>query len=125
MQNIVLLQKSAALLWTLMYSSVLPISRGMRQPVLAAQLRTSEWAAEAVQEKWLSTPAVSQSSMKSCAVAVNAVPKNAEVTQLHILRKKLLSIMINVRAAAAASVPAALMPSTIHTAIPMSFFAAR
>ena len=75
--------------------------------------------------KWLSTPAVSQSSMKSCAVAVNAVPRNAEVTQLHILRKKLLSIMINVRAVVAASVPAALMPSTIHTAIPMSSFAAR
>ena len=58
-------------------------------------------------------------------VAVNAVPRNAEVTQLHILRKKLLSIMINVRAVVAASVPAALMPSTIHTAIPMSFFAVR
>ena len=101
------------------------LTRDMRQPVLAAQLRTSEWAAEAVREKWLSTPAVSQSSMKSCAVAVNAVPRNAEVTQLHILRKKLLSIMINVRAVVAASVPAALMPSTIHTAIPMSSFAAR
>ena len=56
--------------------------------VSAVLSRISEWAAEAVQEKWPSTPAESRLSTKNCAVAASAAPRNAAVMPLHILRKK-------------------------------------
>ena len=59
------------------------------------------------------------------AAAANAAQRNAEVTLLHIRRKKRSLIMINARAAAVVSVPAVLMQFTTRTAIPMSFSAVR
>ena len=97
----------------------------MKPPVSAAQSRILVWAAEAVQEKWLSTIVVNQLSKQTFAAAANAVQRNAEVTLLHILRKKRSLIMRNVRVAAVVSVPAALMQFTTRTAIPMSFSAVR
>lgn len=55
----------------------------------------------------------------------NVAQRNAEVTLLHIRRKKRSLIMINARAAAVVSVPAVLMQFTTRTAIPMSFSAVR
>ena len=97
----------------------------MKPPVSAAQSRILVWAAEAVPEKWLSTIVVNQLSKQTFAAAANVAQKNAEVTLLHIRRKKRSLIMINARAAAVVSVPAALMQFITHTAIPMSFFAVR
>ena len=99
--------------------------KGLKPPVSAAQSRILVWAAEAVQEKWLSTIVVNQLSKQTFAAAANAVQRNAEVTLLHILRKKRSLIMRNVRVAAVVSVPAALMQFTTRTAIPMSFSAVR
>ena len=75
--------------------------------------------------KWLSTIVVNQLSKPTFAAAANAVQRNAEVTLLHILRKKRSLIRRNARAAAVVSVPAALMQFITHTAIPMSFSAVR
>ena len=97
----------------------------MKPPVSAAQSRILVWAAEAVPEKWLSTIVVNQLSKQTFAAAANVAQRNAEVTLLHILRKKRSLIMINVRAAVVVSVPAALMQFTTRTAIPMSFSAVR
>ena len=100
-------------------------SRDMKPPVSAAQSRILVWAAEAVPEKWLSTIVVNQLSKQTFAAAANVAQRNAEVTLLHIRRKKRSLIMINARAAAVVSVPAVLMQFTTRTAIPMSFSAVR
>ena len=75
--------------------------------------------------KWNSTRVENRLLMKICAVAANAVPKNAEVMLSLIRTKKPLLIMINAKAVAVVSEPAALTQSTIRMTALTSFWTAR
>ena len=75
--------------------------------------------------KWNSTRVENRLLMKICAVAANAVPKNAEVMLSLIRIKKPLLIMINAKAVAVVLEPAVLTQSTIRMTALTSFWTAR
>ena len=56
----------------------------MKQQALAVPLKILVWVVEAVQERCSSMQVVSRQSMQKSVVDVIAVPKNVEVTQLHM-----------------------------------------
>ena len=92
---------------------------------MAVPLKISAWAAAVVQARWSSIPAESRPLTWKNAAAADAVHMSAEAMRLHIRMEKRLSITTNVRAADAVSEPAALMQSTMKTAVQTSFWTGR
>ena len=79
--EVVLLMAFAVML---SYFTELLLGYQMKQQALAVPLKILVWVVEAVQERCSSMQVVSRQSMQKSVVDVIAVPKNVEVTQLHM-----------------------------------------